>query len=145
MASEALTPDDSTFISIERESRPLAPSEHAEPSAPASANPPVPEASTAEPAHEPNEVSAELPITNEQTEPELPRLRELDAAQRNLLPPLKLSMHVYTEVPTERFVLIDGKRHEEGGMLAPSLIVEEIRRDGAVLNFNERRFLLPRP
>ena len=64
---------------------------------------------------------------------------------RAALPALKLSMHVYTAAPEGRFVLIDGKRHVQGDRIAASLTVAEIRRDGAVLDFDGTRFLVPRP
>jgi len=75
----------------------------------------------------------------------MPGLRDLPATDRAALPPLKLSMHVYADVPAERFVLIDGRRYGEGMTLAPELLLHEIRRDGIVLEFRGRRFLLPRP
>jgi len=42
-------------------------------------------------------------------------------------------------------VLIDGRRRSEGDRLGEGLVLEQIRRDGAVLNLQGRRFLLPRP
>lgn len=76
---------------------------------------------------------------------DLPRLDQLPASEREALPALKLSMHVYTDSPASRFVLIDGRRYGEGEKLAPSLQLVEIRRNGTVLDFNGRRFLLQRP
>ena len=80
-----------------------------------------------------------------QAEPALPGLRDLPADARAALPPLNMSMHVYAETPGERFVLIDGRRYSEGMALAPDLLLHEVRRDGVVLEFRGRRFLLPRP
>jgi general secretion pathway protein B len=77
--------------------------------------------------------------------PDLPTLREIDAALRADLPPLRASMHVYDSDPARRFVLIDGRRVQEGDVLGESLFLIEIRRDGSVLEFRGRRFLLPRP
>ena len=77
--------------------------------------------------------------------PDVPRLDQLPSAERDALPPLKLSMHVYAESAPNRFVLIDGRRFREGEKLAATLQVIEIRREGVVLDFNGRRFLLLRP
>ena len=74
----------------------------------------------------------------------LPRLSELDAAQRGNLPPLKLSMHVWSEQPERRIAIIDGQRIGEGANLGGA-VVAEIRRDGVVLDLGGRRYLLPRP
>lgn len=75
----------------------------------------------------------------------LPSLASLDAGTRAQLPPLKLSMHVYAEQPTQRFVILDGRRLGEGASPAAGIVLEEIRRDGLVLSVNGQRLLLARP
>jgi general secretion pathway protein B len=75
----------------------------------------------------------------------IPRLADLSASQRSALPELKLSMHVYTDDPASRFVLVDGRRVGEGDQLSNGLQLAEIRRDGIVLDFNGTRFLVLRP
>ena len=74
----------------------------------------------------------------------LPSLASLDAATRAAFPPLKVSMHVYSDAPGQRFAIVDGKRVGEGALLGPG-VVESIRRDGVVLQVNGRRLLLPKP
>lgn len=59
-------------------------------------------------------------------------LADLDPATRKLLPPLKLSMHLWNETPARRFVILDGQRLREGDVLG-ELVVERITRDGATL------------
>ncbi len=59
-------------------------------------------------------------------------LADLDPATRKLLPPLKLSMHLWNETPAQRFVILDGQRLREGDVLG-ELVIERITRDGAVL------------
>lgn len=54
-------------------------------------------------------------------------------------------MHVYADEPGQRFVILDGRRHAEGAVVADGLVVQEIRRDGVVLSLNGRALLLPRP
>lgn len=156
-------PSDPDFVSTERESRPV-PAESPPPSeppvvaprvtppAPARATVQTPEPPSAAPA--PRAAPATPPLTHEPARalpdvPEeplesLPRLADLSAAERDALPPLKLTMHVYAADPAARFVLIDGKRLSEGERLSRALALAEIRRDGAVLEFDGRRFLIPR-
>ena len=59
-------------------------------------------------------------------------LADLDPATRKLLPPLKLSMHLWNETPARRFVILDGQRLREGDLLG-ELVIERITREGAVL------------
>lgn len=75
----------------------------------------------------------------------VPGLATLSSGERAALPPLKLSMHVYNDDPARRFVIVDGKRLVEGASVADGIVVDAIRRDGAVLAINGRRLLLSRP
>ena len=65
-------------------------------------------------------------------------LADLDAAVRNQLPPLKLSMHLWNETPSQRFVILDGQRLKEGDLLG-EIVIERITRDGAVLSWRGGR------
>jgi general secretion pathway protein B len=78
-------------------------------------------------------------------EHDLLRLADLPAATRARLPELRISMHVFAEEPTRRFAIIDGRRVGEGGLLEGQGVVEAIRRDGIVVDFDGQRVLLPRP
>jgi general secretion pathway protein B len=133
-STPAPVPQDPEFASIERESIALPAAEQAPTfRPPATPAPIVPHADG-------GIATPSLPALEA-----LPRLRDLPASQRDALPPLKLSMHVYTEDPATRFALIDGRRVGEGATLGKALRVEQIRRDGAVLDFDGTRFILPRP
>ncbi len=88
--------------------------------------------------------SAESVVPQTPEDDALPPIAVLSAGERAALPPLKLSMHVFAREPDKRFAIIDGQRVTEGAILGPS-VVEQIRRDGVVLNINGRRVLLPRP
>ena len=59
-------------------------------------------------------------------------LADLDPATRKLLPPLKLSMHLWNETAAQRFVILDGQRLREGDLLG-ELVIERITRDGVML------------
>ena len=70
------------------------------------------------------------------------RVADLGGAERKQLPPLKLSMHMWNEVPTQRFVIIDGTRLYIGDHLG-ALVVSDIVPDGVVLDWNGRALKLP--
>ena len=59
-------------------------------------------------------------------------LSGLDPGSRRQLPPLKLSMHLWNETASQRFVILDGQRLKEGDVLG-DIVIERITRDGAVL------------
>jgi len=71
-------------------------------------------------------------------------LDRLDAASRAMLPPLRVSMHVYDPDPARRFVLVDGRRVREGEALAPGLHLVAIEQDGLRLDWRGRLLHLPR-
>ena len=85
-----------------------------------------------------------VPVAPEPVADYLPGLGSLPPDQRANLPPLKLSMHVWSEQPARRIAIIDGQRVGEGSSLSGA-IVAEIRRDGVALDINGQRYLLPRP
>ena len=74
----------------------------------------------------------------------LPRVADLSAAERGTLPPMKLSMHVYAADAAQRFVILDGRRLQEGGALAEGVFVQAITRDGLVLSVRGQPYWLGR-
>jgi general secretion pathway protein B len=54
----------------------------------------------------------------------------------------RISVLVFSARPVDRFILIDGKRFMEKDKVEPGLVVEEIRRDGAVFSYRHYRFLI---
>lgn len=60
------------------------------------------------------------------------------------LPELSVDLHVFAADPAKRAVFINGRRYTQGAQIAEGPVVEEITRDGAVLTFRGRRFVLPR-
>ena len=74
----------------------------------------------------------------------LPTIHELRANGSLSLPDLHVDIHVFSEVPKDRFVFINMTKHNEGSRLAEGPIVEEITTDGVVLNQNGTLFLVPR-
>jgi len=67
---------------------------------------------------------------------------ELPLTVRQSLPALDLLVHVYSKVPEERFVLINGTRFKEGDDVSPGVRLAEIRPEGALIDFRDYRFLL---
>ena len=70
------------------------------------------------------------------------RAWELPQARRAEFPELKLTVHFYSEVPRDRFVLINGERYTEGQQVEPGIKLAEIRRRGAVVDFAGYRVLI---
>jgi general secretion pathway protein B len=68
-------------------------------------------------------------------------LSDLSAEERRQLPPLKLSMHMWSEDPARRFVILDGQRLAEGDRAGPA-VVDAIRSDDVVLAWNGMRLRL---
>ncbi len=59
-----------------------------------------------------------------------------------VLPPLRLELHAFSAVPSERFVFINGRKYVEGDTLAEGPQVVTIEPSGAVLSQLGQRFLL---
>jgi general secretion pathway protein B len=73
----------------------------------------------------------------------LPTHGSLIASGTNL-PEMRLDIHVYSANPKERFVFINMRKYSEGQASTEGPLIERITADGAILNQNGTRFLLPR-
>ena len=67
---------------------------------------------------------------------------ELPQNVRDSLPELRITVLVYAERPEDRFVLIAGQRIVEKDRLDDGVQLAEIRRDGAVFEYRNYRFLV---
>lgn len=74
----------------------------------------------------------------------LPTINELNLTGSQALAELHLDVHVYATKPADRFVYINMRKYHEGNTLQEGPVVERIRRDGVVLNYQGLRFLVPR-
>jgi general secretion pathway protein B len=74
----------------------------------------------------------------------LPSINEINVTNQPALANLHLDVHVYATQPSERFVYINMRKYREGATLAEGPVLERIRRDGVVLNYQGLRFVLPR-
>ncbi|PKM16727.1 MAG: hypothetical protein CVV12_01240 [Gammaproteobacteria bacterium HGW-Gammaproteobacteria-2] len=79
------------------------------------------------------------------SEPELRVLADLPPSDRQNLPPLRITMHVFADQPTQRFAIIDGHRVGEGALLGDGVVLSEITRAGVILDLHGWRVLVPRP
>jgi general secretion pathway protein B len=83
-----------------------------------------------------------VPQSQPQANDNILRLSDLGSEERGQLPPLKLSMHMWNDVPAQRFVIIDGNRLDIGAHIG-ALTVADIVSDGVVLDWNGRLLKLP--
>jgi general secretion pathway protein B len=67
---------------------------------------------------------------------------ELPQGVRDNLPEIKITVLVYAEEPDDRFVLTNGQRLAEKDELQSGLVLDEIRRDGAIFLYRKYRFLV---
>lgn len=106
-----------------------------------------------EPAAEPDETpGAESTATESsrgavQRRPAVAGLPSRDdlTLEGNAVPEASMSLHVYDSNPARRFAFINGRRAQEGDILPNGLHVESITPEGAVLDWQGRRFLLALP
>ena len=91
---------------------------------------------------------ASAPLTTDSLAPSLatdsiaPPLEAMSADFRKTLPTLNLDIHVYSERPERRFVLINSKRYQQGEWLDEGPLLESITLDGVVLSFLDQRFTI---
>lgn len=106
------------------------------------AEPPAAPVAAAEPS-----LAAIPPLPAASTAPAetLPNMYQLPYATRKDLPKLSLTMHVYSPVREESFIVLNGKRYTlDNAQPGPDLNLLDIVADGAVMEFRGQRFLLPR-
>jgi len=75
--------------------------------------------------------------------PALPTIDDLGSVPGGL-PEMHVDLHVYAANPQDRFVFVNKRKYREGETLQEGPRIEEITRDGVVLNQQGRRFILPR-
>jgi general secretion pathway protein B len=93
-----------------------------------------PENVVAQPAAHPSDSIAALT--------DLPYVQDLSWATQQNLPSIIYADHRYQENPAGRSVLINGNTYRKGGQIEQGLVLEDIFRDGIVLQFQGQRFKL---
>ncbi|MFO1429974.1 MAG: general secretion pathway protein GspB [Candidatus Competibacteraceae bacterium] len=89
------------------------------------------------PVEEPRPLSGKTPASRRPAIPSDPPL-----SPNYVAPELSMDVHVYSEQPNQRFVLINSRRYREGEQLKEGPVVEAITREGALLRYGEQRFML---
>mgnify|MGYP000570399618 CR=1 FL=1 len=73
-----------------------------------------------------------------------PRWSELPVGLRQQITPPSLEVHVYSENPARRFVMIRGRQYREGDNLPDQLRLNQITPQGVVLSWHGEPFRLER-
>jgi general secretion pathway protein B len=73
-------------------------------------------------------------------DPQLQSWFDLPAGIRNNLDLPRLDVHVYSENPQGRFILVNLKKYHEGDALPNGMVLEEILPDGLVMSYQGERF-----
>jgi general secretion pathway protein B len=74
----------------------------------------------------------------------LPTATQLMEAGAIPVRPLHLDIHVWSDLPAERFVFVNMRKYGEGSLLPDGARIEEITPDGVVLSQDGQRFVLNR-
>jgi general secretion pathway protein B len=64
----------------------------------------------------------------------------LSASLRRQMPPFSMTVHVYDEKPSRRFVYVNGKKIREGEESREGFLVEQVVADGAIIRYEDQRF-----
>lgn len=75
--------------------------------------------------------------------PQVPRLSEMAVDYRAAFPAISLDVHSYDNAPRKRFIMIAGKRYNEGDVLQEGPRIVQIVPDGVVFDFRGEHVLFP--
>ncbi len=81
------------------------------------------------------------PIASDHT----PLLQQMPQEFQRALPPLAVSIHVYSQDAAQRILFINNREYHVGDKINGSVRVEEIVPDGTVLSYQGERFKIGRP
>jgi hypothetical protein len=71
-------------------------------------------------------------------------LFQLPFSIRKEIPKIALNIHVYDKDPDNRIAIINGVKLAVGDLIENEILLKEIVRDGIVLEYNDREFLVPK-
>ncbi|MDH3616106.1 MAG: general secretion pathway protein GspB [Gammaproteobacteria bacterium] len=74
----------------------------------------------------------------------LPTVHEVIANGTVMVPDLHLDIHVYSDIPEDRFVFINMSKQRENSQLTEGPVVKEILPEGVILEYQGTSFLLTR-
>jgi general secretion pathway protein B len=78
------------------------------------------------------------------TNPPLPTDLELPDDVYESLPARRVLVHVYTQAPETRFIILNSTKLKTGDTTPEGLLLEEILPDGMIFRYREHRFLQPK-
>lgn len=70
----------------------------------------------------------------------LPLLKDLPASVQAEIPNLEYAGHTYSQNPSHRMIIINGKILREGSLIAPNIYLREITWEGLIIDSNGTRF-----
>jgi general secretion pathway protein B len=71
---------------------------------------------------------------------DLPLLKDLPAIVQAEIPNLEYAGHTYSQNPSQRMIIINGKILREGNLIAPNIYLREITWEGLIIESNGTRF-----
>ena len=74
-----------------------------------------------------------------------PLLQQMSPEMQRAIPPMALTIHVYSPQESQRILFINNREYHKGSQIEGGVRVEEIVPDGVVLSYHGERFKLPRP
>lgn len=74
-----------------------------------------------------------------------PLLQQMPQDFQRALPPLAVTIHVYSHDESQRILFINNREYRKGSQIDGGIRVEDIVPDGVVLSFRDERFKLSRP
>lgn len=112
---------------------------HVLPKKSSAVRPPRKKAASRHPA--PSSSVMALPIAPDDT----PLLQQLPLDFQRALPPMVVTIHVYSHEESQRILFINNREYHKGDQIEGKVRVEEIVPDGVVLSYRGERFKLSRP
>ncbi len=88
----------------------------------------------------PNNAPA-VPVVPDDT----PLLQQMPAEFQRALPPMTVTIHVYSDSESQRILFINNREYHQGDQIEGGIRVEGIVPDGVVLTYQGQRFKLSRP
>jgi len=68
------------------------------------------------------------------------KIRDINEAESPQLADIEISVHMYSEMPSKRFIYINSTRYHEGSIVSDGIILDEITENGIVLNQQGTRY-----
>jgi hypothetical protein len=85
----------------------------------------------------------EITQANEDSDPVIPRIYQLDPLLKRNIPQLNYGAHIYASDNKSGFVILNGARRRLGDQLDNGVYIEKIREEDVVLSYNGTVFSLP--